>query len=51
MSTLVFDPTQPVAPTEADAQLARDSACRLALQLLMLLSPWRDDHPQKFVIQ
>jgi len=33
MSTLVFDPTEPVAPTEADAQLARDSARRLAPQL------------------
>jgi excisionase family DNA binding protein len=33
MSTLVFDPTEPVAPTEADAQLARDSARQLAPQL------------------
>jgi excisionase family DNA binding protein len=33
MSTLVFDPTEPVAPTEADMQLARDSARQLAPQL------------------
>jgi excisionase family DNA binding protein len=33
MTTFVFDPTDPVAPTEADAQLARDSARQLALQL------------------
>jgi len=33
MSALVFDPTEPVAPTEADARLARDSARRLAPQL------------------
>jgi len=33
MGALVFDPTEPVAPTEADAQLARDSARRLAPQL------------------
>jgi hypothetical protein len=33
MSTLVFDPTEPVAPTEADVQLARDSARQLAPQL------------------
>jgi excisionase family DNA binding protein len=33
MPILVFDPTEPVAPTEADAQLARDSARRLAPQL------------------
>jgi excisionase family DNA binding protein len=33
MTTLVFDPTEPVAPTEADAQLARDSARQLAPQL------------------
>jgi excisionase family DNA binding protein len=29
----VFDPTEPVAPTEADMQLARDSARQLAPQL------------------
>jgi excisionase family DNA binding protein len=33
MTTLVFDPAEPVAPTEADATLARESARRLALQL------------------
>ena len=33
MTTLVFDPTEPVAPTEADATLARESARRLAPQL------------------
>ena len=33
MTTLVFDPTEPFAPTEADATLARESARRLAPQL------------------
>ena len=33
MTTLTFDPTEPVAPTEAEAQLARISARQLAPQL------------------
>lgn len=33
MTTITFDPTAPVAPTEADALLARESARRLAPQL------------------
>jgi excisionase family DNA binding protein len=33
MTTLTIDPTEPVAPTEADALLARDSARQLATQL------------------
>jgi excisionase family DNA binding protein len=33
MTSLVFDPTEPVAPTEADTQLARQSARQLATQL------------------
>ncbi len=33
MTTLALDPTEPVAPTEADAMLARESARRLAPQL------------------
>ena len=33
MTTQTFDPTEPVAPSEADAMLARESARRLALQL------------------
>jgi len=33
MATFVFDATEPVAPTEADAQLARDSARQMAPQL------------------
>ena len=33
MTTLAFDPTDPVAPTEADAKLARESARQLAPQL------------------
>lgn len=33
MSTPAFDPTEPVAPSEADAQLARASAHALAPQL------------------
>jgi excisionase family DNA binding protein len=30
MTTLIFDPREPVAPTAADAQVARESARRLA---------------------
>ena len=30
MTTRSFDPTEPVAPSEADARLARESAGRLA---------------------
>ena len=33
MTTLTFDPTEPVAPTDADAELARISARQLAPQL------------------
>jgi excisionase family DNA binding protein len=33
MATVVFDPTEPVAPSEADALLARESARQLAPQL------------------
>jgi excisionase family DNA binding protein len=33
MSPLIFDPTEPVAPSEADAKLARESARRLAPRL------------------
>jgi excisionase family DNA binding protein len=33
MSTMAFDPTEPVAPTEADTELARESARQLAPQL------------------
>jgi excisionase family DNA binding protein len=33
MTTRLFDPTEPVAPSEADAALARESARRLAPQL------------------
>jgi excisionase family DNA binding protein len=33
MSTRAFDPNEPVAPSEADAALARESARRLAPQL------------------
>ena len=33
MATLALDPTEPVAPTEADAKLARESARALAPQL------------------
>jgi len=33
MTTQSFDPTEPVAPSEADATLARESACVLAPQL------------------
>jgi excisionase family DNA binding protein len=33
MTTVAFDPNEPVAPTEADAALARESARRLAPQL------------------
>jgi excisionase family DNA binding protein len=33
MTTRAFDPTEPVAPSEADAALARESARRLAPQL------------------
>jgi excisionase family DNA binding protein len=33
MTSLTYDPTEPVAPSEADALLARDSSRRLATQL------------------
>ena len=33
MTAVVFDPTDPVAPSEADAKLAQESARRLAPQL------------------
>lgn len=33
MTTLAFDPTEPVTPSDADAALARESARRLAPQL------------------
>src|ERR1700722_11658837 len=33
MTTLTFDPTEPVAPSETDAELARESARQLAPQL------------------
>ena len=33
MTTLSFDPTEPVTPTESDTRLARESAHRLAFQL------------------
>lgn len=33
MDTLVFDPTEPVAPSETDAAVARESARRLAPKL------------------
>ncbi len=33
MTAMTFDPTEPVAPSEADAVLARDSARRLAMRL------------------
>ena len=33
MTSVTFDPTEPIAPTEADAKLARDSARQLAPQL------------------
>jgi excisionase family DNA binding protein len=33
MTSVTFDPTEPIAPTEADALLARDSARQLAPQL------------------
>jgi excisionase family DNA binding protein len=33
MSMLTFDPTEPIAPSEADALLARESARHLATQL------------------
>ena len=33
MTSVTFDPTEPIAPTEADTQLARDSARQLAPQL------------------
>ena len=34
MTALVFDPTEPVAPSQADAKLAQESARRLAPQLV-----------------
>jgi hypothetical protein len=30
MTTLAFDPTDPIAPTETDARLAREAARRIA---------------------